>query len=53
MILKLVRTSILFTMLAVSSLTHAEEEKKLNIYNWSDYITPETITNFEKDRTYA
>ncbi len=27
----------------------AEEEKKLNIYNWSDYITPETISNFEKE----
>ncbi len=27
----------------------AEEEKKLNIYNWSDYITKETIANFEKE----
>jgi putrescine transport system substrate-binding protein len=27
----------------------AAEEKKLNIYNWSDYITPETISNFEKE----
>ncbi|MDO9236009.1 MAG: polyamine ABC transporter substrate-binding protein [Aquabacterium sp.] len=26
-----------------------EEEKVLNIYNWSDYIAPETIANFEKE----
>jgi putrescine transport system substrate-binding protein len=25
------------------------EEKKLNIYNWSDYITKETLANFEKE----
>jgi putrescine transport system substrate-binding protein len=27
----------------------AAEEKQLNIYNWSDYITKDTITNFEKE----
>ncbi len=26
-----------------------EEEKVLNVYNWSDYIAPETIANFEKE----
>ncbi len=26
-----------------------EEEKILNIYNWSDYIAPDTIANFEKE----
>lgn len=26
----------------------AAEEKVLNIYNWSDYIAPDTIANFEK-----
>lgn len=26
----------------------AEEDKILNIYNWSDYIAPDTIANFEK-----
>jgi putrescine transport system substrate-binding protein len=25
------------------------EEKKLNIYNWSDYITKETLADFEKE----
>jgi putrescine transport system substrate-binding protein len=29
--------------------THAEEEKILNIYNWADYIAPDTIKNFEKE----
>jgi putrescine transport system substrate-binding protein len=27
----------------------AEEEKVLNIYNWSDYIADDTIANFEKE----
>ncbi|MGZ8271179.1 MAG: polyamine ABC transporter substrate-binding protein [Methylophilus sp.] len=27
----------------------AEEEKILNIYNWADYIAPDTIANFEKE----
>jgi putrescine transport system substrate-binding protein len=26
-----------------------EEEKVLNIYNWSDYIAEDTIRNFEKE----
>ena len=28
---------------------HAQEEKVLNIYNWSDYIGDDTIKNFEKE----
>ena len=28
---------------------HADEEKVLNIYNWSNYIAPDTIANFEKE----
>lgn len=27
----------------------AEEPKVLNIYNWSDYIAPDTLANFEKE----
>ena len=27
----------------------AAEEKVLNIYNWSDYLAPDTIPNFEKE----
>ena len=28
---------------------HAQEEKILNIYNWSDYIADDTVKNFEKE----
>jgi putrescine transport system substrate-binding protein len=27
----------------------AAEEKVLNVYNWSDYIAPDTLANFEKE----
>jgi putrescine transport system substrate-binding protein len=27
----------------------AQEEKVLHIYNWTDYIAPDTISNFEKE----
>jgi putrescine transport system substrate-binding protein len=37
----------LMTMATTSAL--AEEEKVLNIYNWSDYIAEDTIQNFEKE----
>lgn len=46
----------LFSGLAVASLVtlaassaHAQEEKVLNVYNWSDYIAVDTIQNFEKE----
>ena len=29
--------------------TRPEDEKVLNFYNWSDYIAPDTIANFEKE----
>ena len=29
--------------------TYAAEEKVLNVYNWVDYIAPDTIANFEKE----
>ncbi|MBC3930385.1 polyamine ABC transporter substrate-binding protein [Undibacterium sp. CY22W] len=31
------------------STAYAQEEKVLNIYNWSDYIAEDTIKNFEKE----
>jgi putrescine transport system substrate-binding protein len=37
----------LMTLAATSAL--AQEEKVLNIYNWSDYIAEDTIQNFEKE----
>ncbi|MFC0178909.1 extracellular solute-binding protein [Thorsellia kenyensis] len=41
---------ILFTLyiIAFMSSVHAEE-RVLNIYNWSDFIAPDTIKNFEKE----
>ncbi|ROS00090.1 putrescine transport system substrate-binding protein [Sinobacterium caligoides] len=36
-----------FALLAAS--VSAEEEKLLNIYNWSDYIAEDTLANFEKE----
>jgi putrescine transport system substrate-binding protein len=46
----------LASLLAVGALTagmagmaRADEEKVLNIYNWSDYIGEDTIANFEKE----
>ncbi|WP_374315616.1 polyamine ABC transporter substrate-binding protein [Aquabacterium sp.] len=33
----------------VGQTAHADEEKVLNIYNWSNYIAPDTIANFEKE----
>jgi putrescine transport system substrate-binding protein len=37
----------LMTFAATSA--QAQEEKVLNIYNWSDYIAEDTIQNFEKE----
>jgi putrescine transport system substrate-binding protein len=28
---------------------YADEEKVLNVYNWVDYIAPDTVANFEKE----
>src|SRR5437868_8774137 len=34
-------------------LAAAAEEPVLHVYNWSDYIAPDTITNFEKETGIA
>lgn len=34
---------------SLSGMAHADEEKVLNIYNWSNYIGPDTVANFEKE----
>ena len=38
-------------LLSLSAIASAavSEEKVLNIYNWSDYLAPDTIPNFEKE----
>jgi putrescine transport system substrate-binding protein len=45
-------TTALGAALALTGTTAAaqqQEEKILNVYNWSDYIAPDTIANFEKE----
>ena len=37
------------TLATRPGLALADEEKVLNIYNWSDYIADDTIANFEKE----
>lgn len=32
-----------------SAKPEAEQSGKLNIYNWSDYVDPETVAAFEKE----
>lgn len=44
--------SLLLSAIGLSCWTTAqaqEEEKVLNVYNWSDYIAEDTIANFEKE----
>jgi putrescine transport system substrate-binding protein len=38
-----------FALAFAGAVSAQEEEKVLNIYNWSDYIAPDTIANFEKE----
>jgi putrescine transport system substrate-binding protein len=44
----LARLALACSLLAVAS-ARAEEEKVLNVYNWSDYIAEDTVANFEKE----
>jgi putrescine transport system substrate-binding protein len=44
----LARLVLACALLAVAT-ARAEEEKVLNVYNWSDYIADDTIANFEKE----
>lgn len=47
---KLKKTALVGLMAAsVVSVVHAEEEKTLNVYNWSDYIAEDTLAKFEKE----
>lgn len=46
---RLIGMSLLGAATLVTSPVFAQEEKVLNIYNWSDYIADDTIKNFEKE----
>lgn len=37
------------SLIGSSNLAQAQEEKVLNVFNWSDYIAEDTIKNFEKE----
>lgn len=39
----------LASVLSFAAPAAAEEEKVLNVYNWSDYIGDDTVANFEKE----
>lgn len=46
----LLNTLVLVTAsIAFTSNCQADEPKILNVYNWTDYIAPDTIANFEKE----
>jgi len=36
-------------LLMAASVTAVAEEKTLHVYNWSDYIAPDTLANFQKE----
>ncbi|MCV9879968.1 spermidine/putrescine ABC transporter substrate-binding protein PotF [Brenneria izbisi] len=36
-------------LLMAASVTASAEEKTLHVYNWSDYIAPDTLQNFQKE----
>ena len=41
--------SVVSLALSGPAAAQAPEEKVLNVYNWSDYISDDTIKNFEKE----
>jgi len=43
------RALCLLAVLAVAGAAQAEDEKTLNIYNWSDYIADDTVARFEAE----
>jgi putrescine transport system substrate-binding protein len=48
--MKIIKHAIATAILAVTATAAiAEEEKILNVYNWSDYIAEDTLANFEKE----
>ncbi len=40
-------------LLTAAALTASAEERRLHVYNWSDYIGPDTIAGFEKETGIA
>lgn len=42
-------SAIAMGLLMATSVSVAAEEKRLHVYNWSDYIAPNTLANFQKE----
>jgi spermidine/putrescine-binding protein len=34
---------------AIGAAACRSNERRLNVYNWSDYVAPDTIPNFERE----
>src|SRR5947208_4707264 len=47
------RRWLLALVLAAMPLAAAAEDRRLHVYNWSDYIAPDTIANFTKETGIA
>jgi putrescine transport system substrate-binding protein len=41
--------SVLIAILVTAATARAEDDNVLNIYNWSDYIAPDTVSRFEAE----
>ncbi|MDO9394750.1 MAG: extracellular solute-binding protein [Methylotenera sp.] len=46
---KTILQALLGAFIGMGSTCYADEAKVLNVYNWTDYIAPDTIANFEKE----
>jgi putrescine transport system substrate-binding protein len=49
MIARMVPAILAVLTVVVAGAAGAQEEKVLNVYNWSDYIAEDTVANFEKE----
>ena len=49
MIKRLASALVLAVTLGLAAGAASAEERQLNVYNWADYIGPDTIKDFEKE----
>lgn len=47
--MKIIAAIVAASSLVLSGISAAEEEKILNVYNWSDYIAEDTLAKFEQE----
>ena len=46
---KYILVTILLLLVGCASAPQPKQQKELNVYNWEDYLAPETISQFEKE----